>query len=76
MKYYSTSDDAETVIEKINKLITVKVENKFLTHLNHIIRFFNNYANEHILGKTYLNSFFIWHYNFIWGGDILPDYIM
>jgi hypothetical protein len=72
MKYYLTSDDTETVIRKIDRLITVQVENKFLTHLNYIIRFFYDYANEHILGKTYLNSFFIWQYNFFWGGIFYP----
>lgn len=72
MKHYSTSDEAETVIKKIDRLITIQVENKFSTHLKHILRFFYDYANEHILGKTYLNSFIIWQYNFRWGGIFYP----
>lgn len=72
MKKYSSSFEKVVLINKINDLITIKAENKFLIHIKHIIKYFNDKENEHILGNTNSNSFLIWQYNSFWGGIFYP----
>jgi hypothetical protein len=72
MKKYSSPFKKAALINKINDLITIKAENKFLIHIKHIIKYFNDRANEDILGNTTSNSFLIWQYNSFWGGLFYP----
>jgi hypothetical protein len=72
MKKYSSSFEKVALLNKINDLITIKAENKFLIHTKHIIKYFNDKANEHILGYTNSDLFVIWQYNSFWGGIFYP----
>jgi hypothetical protein len=72
MKHYLILDDTRAVIRKIDKLITVPVENKWYNHFKYIFKYFWDDENENILGKTYSESFCIWQYNSIWGGIFYP----
>ena len=72
MKIYSSLFEEVTLINKIKDLITIKTENKFLVHIKHIIKYFNNRKNEHILGNTNSNLFLMGQYNSFWGGVFYP----
>jgi hypothetical protein len=72
MKQYLILDNSETVIRRIDELITVQVENKWYNHFRYILKYFWDDENENILGKIYSKSFCIWQYNSIWGGIFYP----
>jgi hypothetical protein len=72
MRQYKIIYDSETLIRKIDNLITIQVENKWYHHFRYVLKYFWDDENENILGKTYSESFCIWQYNYRWGGIFYP----
>ncbi len=72
MRQYKIIYDPETLIRKIDNLITIKIENKWYYHFRYALKYLWDDENENILGKTDSESFCIWQYNYIWGGIFYP----
>lgn len=72
MRQYKIIYDSETLIKKIDDLITIRVENKWSNHLKYVLKYFWDNKNENILGKKYSESFCIWQYSYVWGGIFYP----
>lgn len=65
MRQYKIIYDSETLIKKIDDLITIRAENKWFNHFKMCLKYFWDNKNKNIFGKKYSESFCIWQYSYV-----------
>ncbi len=72
MRQYKIIYDSETLIKKIDDLITIRAENKWSNHFKYVLKYFLDNKNENILGNKNSESFCIWQCSHVRGGIFYP----
>lgn len=72
MRLYKIIYDFETLIKKIDNLITIRAENKWSNQFKYVLKYFWNNKNENILGNKNSESFCIWQCSHVRGGIFYP----